>query len=48
MNDPTQHPAIVNARLAAHIGWQQRRDPLSLRIRKPEEIRHFTASLSSQ
>jgi hypothetical protein len=48
VNDPAQHPAIVDTRLAAHISWQQRRDPLPLRIRKPEEISHFTASSPRQ
>jgi hypothetical protein len=46
MNDPAQHAAIINTRLAAHIGRQQGRDPLPLRIGKPEEISHVTASLA--
>jgi hypothetical protein len=48
MNDPAQHTTIIHAGLAAHIGWQQRLDPSPLRIGKPKEIRHITASLMRQ
>ena len=41
MDDPAQHPAIVNARHAARIRRQKRPNPSPLRIRKPKEIRHF-------
>ena len=41
MDDPAQHPAIVDARHAACIRRQKRSDPSPLRIRKPKEIRHF-------
>jgi len=45
MDDPAQHPAVVNALLAAHVGRQKRLDPRPLLIRKPKEIRHLTASI---
>jgi hypothetical protein len=48
MNDPAQHATIIHARLAAHIGRQQWLDPSPLRIRKPKEISHITASLREQ
>ena len=41
MDDPAQHPAIVNVRHAARIRRQKRPNPSPLRIRKPKEIRHF-------
>jgi hypothetical protein len=44
MNDAAQHAAVIHTRHAPHIGWEQRLDPGPLRIGKPEEIRHFTAS----
>ncbi len=37
IHDPAQHPAIIQMRLAAHVGRQQGRDPLPLRIRKPKK-----------
>jgi hypothetical protein len=48
MNNPAQHPAIVCTLLAAHVGWQQRRNPCPLHIGKPKEIRHLTASSPRQ
>lgn len=44
MDDPAQHPAIIDTLLAVHIGRQQRCNPLPLPIGKPKEIRHLTAS----
>jgi len=44
MNDPAQRTPIIHARLAANIGRKQRLDPSSLRIGKPKEISHLTAS----
>lgn len=38
--------AVIHTRHSAHIGWKQRLDPGPLRIGKPKEIRHFTASSS--
>jgi hypothetical protein len=48
VDDPAQHPPIINPGLTANIGWQQRLDSSPLRIRKPKEIRHITASLQRQ
>jgi hypothetical protein len=44
MHDTTQHTSVIHTRHAAHIRWKQRLDPGPLRIGKPKEIRHFTAS----
>jgi hypothetical protein len=48
MDDPTQHTTIIHPRFAAHIGREQRLDPGPLRIGKPKEISHLTASLMRQ
>src|SRR3546814_4583045 len=40
MDDPAQHPAVIDTPLAAGVRRQQRLDPCPLRIRKPKEIRH--------
>jgi hypothetical protein len=44
MNDSAQHSAVIHTRLAANIGRKQRLDPCPLRIGKPKEIRHLSAS----
>ncbi|KRC96635.1 hypothetical protein ASE47_30690 [Ensifer sp. Root258] len=44
MDDPAQDPAVIHARLASHICRQKRLYPLPLRVGKPKEIRHATAS----
>lgn len=41
VDDPAQHPAIVDTVHAANILRQQRLDPSPLRIRKPKEISHL-------
>ena len=38
LNDAAYDTAIIDARLASRIGWQMRRDPSELRVRKPEVI----------
>jgi hypothetical protein len=48
MDDPTQHTTIIHPCFAAHIGRKQRLDPSPLRIGKPKEISHLTASLMRQ
>jgi hypothetical protein len=48
MDDPTEHTTIIHARLTAHIGRKQWLDPDPLRIGKPKEISHLTASLMRQ
>jgi hypothetical protein len=48
MDNATQHTAIINTRLTAHVGRKQRLDPSPLRIGKPKEISHLTASLMRQ
>jgi hypothetical protein len=44
VDDPAQHSTIIHTRLAANIRRQKRLDPSPLRIGKPKEIRHLTAS----
>jgi hypothetical protein len=44
VDNATQHTTIIDPRLTAHVGREQRLYPSPLRIRKPKEIRHFTAS----
>jgi hypothetical protein len=44
MDDPAQHSAIIDTLHAANVSRQQRLDPRPLRIGKPEEIAHLTAS----
>ncbi len=46
MDDAAQNAPVIHTRHAPHIGWKQWLDPGPLRIGKPEEIRHFTASSS--
>jgi len=48
VDDPAQHTTIIHARLTAHIGREQWRDPRPLRIGKPKEISHFIASSPRQ
>jgi hypothetical protein len=48
MNDPAQHPPIINPRLTANVCWQKRLDPSPLRVGKPKEIRHINASSQRQ
>jgi hypothetical protein len=48
MDNPTQHPTIIDPRFAAYIGREQWLDPSPLRIRKPKEISHLTASSMRQ
>jgi len=44
VDDPAQHPTIIHTWLTANIGRKQRLDPSPLRIGKPKEIRHLSAS----
>jgi hypothetical protein len=44
VDDPAQYPAIIHTRLAPNIGRKQRLNPRPLRIGKPKEIRHLSAS----
>jgi hypothetical protein len=48
MDDPTQNTTIIHARLTAHIARKQRLDARPLRIGKPKEISHLTASSMRQ
>ncbi|MFG1297862.1 hypothetical protein, partial [Xanthobacter variabilis] len=44
MDDPTDHPAVIDTRLAARVRRQMGRDPRKPRIRQPEQVpihRHF-------
>jgi len=38
LNDAAYDAAVIDARLASRVGWQMRRDPSELRVRKPEVI----------
>ncbi len=38
MHDAADHPAIINPRLAACVGWQQRRETCELILGQPEMI----------
>jgi hypothetical protein len=44
VDDPAQHPTIIHTWFAANIRRQKRLDPSPLRIGKPKEIRHISAS----
>jgi hypothetical protein len=44
MHDATQHTTIINPRLTPHVGRKQWLDLGPLRIGKPKEISHLTAS----
>lgn len=43
-DDPAAHTMLINAFAAANIDRQERREPSSLGIGKPKEIRHLVTS----